>query len=100
MSRRVAIARKDPDAKLDWTIDWSDYLEAGETIASSSWAIDNPPDASLTIAGSPAPSNTTTTAKAWLTGGTLQKRYYVRNRITTSAGRIDDQSINLGIERR
>jgi hypothetical protein len=96
MSRGIVQDRKDPDARLDWTIDWSDYLQDGETISTSAWAIDAPPDAVLVIAsGAYAPSNTGTTATVWLTGGTLHKSYYVRNRITTSDGRIDDQTIRV-----
>ncbi len=99
MSRRIAQDRKDPDARLDWTTDWSAYLQEGETIASSAWAIDSPPDASLQIGtGLYAPTNTTTTATVWLTGGTLYKTYYVRNRVTTSEGRIDDQSIQIYVQ--
>jgi hypothetical protein len=89
---------KDPAAKKDYLFDWSAWLPTGDTISSSAWAIDPPvPDASLAIAGSPAPSNTTTTATVWLTGGTLGQRYVLRNRITTAGGRTDDRSVGITV---
>jgi hypothetical protein len=89
--------RKDPDARKDYQLDWgTSYLQDGETIASSVWAIDAPPDAILTIGtGDYVPTNTTTTATVWLVGGTAGKTYLVRNRITTSLGRIDDESLRV-----
>jgi hypothetical protein len=89
--------RKDPDARLDYEVDWgSSYLEDGETIASSVWAIDSAPDAILTIGtGDYVPTNTTTTATVWLLGGTAGKIYLVRNRITTSENRIDDETLRV-----
>jgi hypothetical protein len=89
---------KDPAAKKDYLLDWSAWLPTGDTISSSAWAIDVAPDASLAIAGSPAPSNTTTTATAWLTGGTLGQRYVLRNRITTAGGRTDDRSVGVTVK--
>lgn len=91
---------KDPDAKLDYLMDWSSWLPSGDTISSSAWAIDVAPDTSLAIAGSPAPSNTTTTATCWLTGGTLGQKYVLRNRITTASGRTEDRSVAIVVEAR
>lgn len=88
---------KDPAAKKDYLLDWSAWLPSGATISSSAWALDVAPDASLAIAGSPAPSNTVTTATVWLTGGTLGQRYVLRNRITDSDGRTDDRSVGINI---
>jgi hypothetical protein len=81
---------KDPNALLDYTIDWTDWLD-GDTIASSSWT----PDAGLTAT---APSHTTTAATTWLSGGTVGATYRVTNRITTAAGRTDDRSLYITIK--
>lgn len=99
----MAVAKtfsKDPAAKVDYLFNWAAWLVSGATIsgASSSWAIDVAPDASLAIAGSPAPSNTTTTATVWLTGGTPGQRYVLRNRITDTDGRIEDRSVAIIID--
>jgi hypothetical protein len=89
---------KDPAAKLDFLFDWSAWLPIGDTISTSAWAIDVAPDASLAIAGSPAPSNTTTTTTVWLTGGTLGQRYVLRNRVVTVGGRTEDKSAAVAEE--
>lgn len=88
---------QDPDARLDYTINWEDYL-AGEIIQTSVWAIEDPPDALLEI---DEEVYTSTTATVWLVGGTVDHVYRVRNRITTSLGRIDDREflLRIGISR-
>jgi hypothetical protein len=77
---------KDPASRLDYPIDWSDWLEDGDTITVSAWTV----PAGITVATS---SNTTTTATVWLTGGTLGQTYELVNHITTAAGREEDQTL-------
>jgi len=67
---------KDPNAVLDYVIDWSDYLAVGETLVSSSWQLSG--DAVLET-----DTNTDTTATAWVSGGTATFR--LTNSITTSS---------------
>lgn len=95
MSRREPAERwQDPNAYLDHMIDWADYLQSGEQIDASAWAIEGLNDGALTIeAGNYSISATV----IWATGGTVGASYLIRNRITTSHGRIDDQSILLYI---
>lgn len=80
----------DPDAKLDYTVDWSDWLAAGDEIATSSWII----PAGLTQA-SPSPSHDGSKATVWISGGTAGQVYIVTNRITTTGGRTEDRSFAL-----
>lgn len=82
---------KDPDERLDYTMDWDvlDYLAAGETIATSAWSV----PAGITQYGTA--SNTTTTATIWLEGGTHGQEYIVSNLITTSASRKAERSIKI-----
>lgn len=86
---------KDPDAKLDYSINWAAWLGV-DTISVSTWIADT----GITIAGSPAPSNTATVATVWLSGGTLGGVYNVVNRITTAAGRIQDATLVIQIAQR
>ena len=83
---------KDPDAVLDYSIDWSAWLD-GDTISTSSWAIDEG-DASLVI---DSDTKSTTATTVWLSGGTLGYEYLVRNRIVTNGGRTDDRSIAIKV---
>lgn len=83
----VASYTKDPDAVLDYELDWSEWLDT-DTIASSSWTADT----GITI---DSDTNTTTTATVWVSGGTVGERYEVTNHIVTTAGREDDRSIKI-----
>lgn len=76
---------KDPDSRLDYIVDWSDWLDS-DTITASTWT----PATGITVTTS---SNTTTTTTVWLSGGTLGATYKVVNHITTAAGRQDDRTL-------
>lgn len=78
----------DPNAVLDYSVDWSAWLASGETITVSSWTAAT----GITI---DSDSNTTTVATAWISGGTAGRNYTATNHIVTSAGREDDRSIAL-----
>lgn len=80
--------KKDPDATLDWTMDWNEWLGPLETIAQSTWEV----SPGITIV---TESNTQKTAVVWLSGGTEGQVYRITNRITSSDGRIDDRSFTL-----
>jgi len=85
----------DPNSVLDYTIDWTDWLAASETISASTWAV----PAGITQT-TPAPSFTNTGTTIWLTGGTLLTSYSVTNHITTNQGRQQDQTITLAVRSR
>ena len=59
---------KDPDAVLDYSVDWSKWL-AGDQIQTSSWSVSDP---ALEAADD---SNTTTRAVVWLAGGVAGQSY-------------------------
>lgn len=86
---------KDPDAKLDYTRDWSAWLAAAgdDTIDTSTWIV----PAGLTAG---AESQTDTSTTIWLSGGTVGERYSVTNRVTTTGGRIDDRTFTIDIRQR
>jgi len=79
---------KDPDATLDYSWDWADWLTAGETITTASVTV---PDG-LTLG---VVSQLSGVVTAWVSGGTAGTEYKVYCRITTSEGRIDDRTIVL-----
>ena len=79
---------KDPDAVLDYQLNWSAWLEVGEVIT----------DAVITVpTGLTLDSQvvTDTTVTAWLSGGEINTGYQVNCHIETSEGREDDRSIYL-----
>lgn len=83
---------KDPNAVLDYSIDWTRWL-AGDQIAASEWIVPS----GLTKM---ADSKTSTSATVWLSGGTASQSYIVTNRITTAAGRTEDRSFTIRVEER
>ena len=82
---------KDPNATLQYTLDWSEYLGT-DTIATAAWSAPG-----LTIESSSA---TTTSAMVWLSGGTVGQTYPVRCRITTAGGTIDDRTFDIAVTNR
>jgi hypothetical protein len=85
---------KDPDAKLPFAVDWTEWLAAeGDTVSSFIWIVP---------AGLTKESEATSGAKAtvWLSGGTADQNYTVICRITTTGGRIDDRHLTIQVRQR
>ena len=80
---------KDPDATLDFRVDWSVWL-GEDTISMSAWIV----PAGIT---QDSATNDTTTATVWLSGGSVGRSYHVVNRITTAAGRVNDQTLVIKV---
>lgn len=87
---------KDPDSKLDYTLDWSKWL-GSDTITVSAWILD-PDDGSL-IQSAGSVDGAGKRATVWLEGGVVGS-YRVTNRVTTTAGRIADRSFTLIVAER
>jgi hypothetical protein len=108
---------KDPQAKLDYTLDWSAWLSPfGDSITTATAYVT--PTAGLSVggafadpgAGATAFSNTATyalpvtiavsgqnnsLATVWVKGGTSGTSYDVNVKIVTTGGRIDDRTITI-----
>ena len=86
---------KDPDAILDYKFDWSEWLEAGEVIASHTMTV----DAGLTNVSS---SNDDDSATIWLSGGTAGGSYNVVCRITSNTlpARVEDRTMRILVVQR
>lgn len=85
---------KDPDATLDYSIDWSAWLVTGESLITSVWALSST-DLTKTLE-----VNTATRGTVWVSGGLPGESYTLTNHITTDGGRIDDRSIVLLMRQR
>lgn len=84
---------KDPNDKLDYTIDWSAALTEGDTIVASEWEIPN----ELTSSNI---SFDTTKTIVWLAGGGNGGKHSIINKVTTSAGRVIERSVLLKVKSR
>lgn len=82
---------KDPDATLDYALDWTAWLPEGDTIDSIT----------LTAAGVDivSSSHDATTVTVWLGGGTPGKAT-LTCRVHTTQGRVDDRTLTLYIRNR
>lgn len=74
-------AEQQAGSTLDYTLDWSDRLDTGDSIASSEWLAD-------TGLIADRDSNTNSTSTVWLSGGVGGRWYRVSNTVTTGAGRV------------
>jgi hypothetical protein len=88
---------KDPEAVLDYAVDWgAEYLD-GDALAASSWAIGPDEPDGARIAGS---GFDLLTSNVQVAGGVAGHIYRVTNHVTTASGREDSRSIMLRVEKR
>lgn len=85
--------RKDPDAVLDYTFDWTQWLADTETI--TDFTVTAP--SGITLDSS---SETDGMVTAWLSEGTAGVTYTVGCLIETTAGRTDERSIRVLVTER
>ena len=85
---------KDPDARLDFAIDWTPFLGT-DTIDTVEW-LDPTPDTDppLVVEDEGLDGNTHV---AYVSGGKLNRAYRVTSRVTTAEGRIQDETITIVI---
>lgn len=79
---------KDPNAVLDYTIDWSAWLPDGDVLT----------DATATATSGievDSVSRTTNLTTVWVSGGSSGSSYDVTVRVTTNGGRTDDRTITI-----
>jgi hypothetical protein len=82
-------AEKDPQAILDYSIDWTSWLGL-DTIQTSTWMVP-------TGITKPSDSLVGALATVWLSGGTVGTSYIVTNRVVTAGGRTDERSITVRV---
>ena len=85
---------QDPQATLDYTLDWAPWL-GSDTINVSTWVADSP-----VVIESGSESQTDTTTTLFLSGGVHGSNYTITNTITTIGGRQDDRSFELRVRNR
>lgn len=77
---------KDPDADLDYSIDWTAWLTGAEVISTSAWTV-TPVESSGIVLHGAGVDGTNKIATVWISGGTLRvaRRYSVVNSIVTTS---------------
>jgi hypothetical protein len=91
---------KDRLATLTYSMDWSEWLPTGASVASVSYALTNPTynPTPMTIASSGVSGGTVTYAV--LSAGTAGKIYTVTAQITLDNSQIDRRSFRVKVENR
>jgi hypothetical protein len=92
---------KDPDATLDYLVNFGRALPTGDTISTRTVTV----AAGITkvsdaIVAGTDPNNVSVASGAvlvWLSGGTLNQEYPVTCHVTTTAGRIMDETFTVRI---
>jgi hypothetical protein len=86
---------KDVQAVLDYTIDWTEWLNNGEHIHSVVWTVS-------TGINNVSTSNTNFAATIWLSGGIAHSSYNVGCRITTNTtpARVDERTFTINVQER
>ena len=88
---------KDPEAVLDYAVDWGAEYLSGDALADSSWSVSPFEPDGATVAGSAFDLLISTVQVA---GGKPGRIYRITNHVTTASGREDSRSIILRVEKR
>jgi hypothetical protein len=84
---------KDPDAELDYTFDWADWLDGvSDSIDTHEILVDGVDLLTSMVAGQKV--------IAWLSGGTAGQTATATCRIVTDGGRTEDRTIYLLVRQR
>jgi hypothetical protein len=94
----MTLLLKDPAAVLDYAIDWgADYLDGGDLIAQSSWAVEPDEPGGVAIVTSAFDALVSSVQAG---AGVAGRIYRLSNRVVTQSGRTDERSIVLRVEKR
>ena len=88
---------KDPGATLQYSIDWSDWLPTGDTIATSTFVQESTHTANLTLSGVATANGVTSVVIA---AGAAGNVYTIRNTVVTSANTTDVRRFRIQVENR
>jgi hypothetical protein len=94
----MTLLLKDPNAVLDYAIDWgAEYLAADDLLSESSWSVIPDETDGVVVMGSAIEDRMTTVQAG---GGVAGRLYRLINRVVTQSGRIDERSLVLRVENR
>ncbi len=88
---------KDPDAAVDYRVDWTAALGDDVRVLTSTWSVVPDEPSGLVIDGQQASASAAT---ARLSGGVAGHVYRVGNKVTLSDGSVDERSLILRVEDR
>ena len=93
----MTLLLKDPEAVLDYSVDWGAEYLSGDLVADSHWSVDPQEPGGVTIVGNDFDASTAIVNAA---GGIAGRVYRLVNDVVLQSGRIDRRSIVLRVEKR
>jgi len=93
----MTLLLKDPEATLDYGVEWGTEYLSDDALAESSWTVSPAEPGGVAIVSS---RFDLTTATAQVEGGIAGRLYRLTNHVVTAEGREDNRSIMLRVERR
>lgn len=93
----MTLLLKDPEAVLDYSIDWGSQYLSGDALADSVWEVTPDEPGGVAVAGSQF-DLTTSTVQAG--GGIAGRIYRLENKVVLASGLADSRSITLRVEQR
>ena len=93
----MTLLLKDPDATLDYAVDWGAEYASGDSLIESEWDVSPVDDGGVAIVES-AVAGLETRVKA--AGGVAGRIYRLRNQVLLASGLRDSRSISLRVEAR
>lgn len=94
MDAPIRTLRKDPNALLDYALDWSEWLSSADVIVASTWTTS---PAGLTEGDT---HNDGLKTSIWLSGGAVGVTYTITNHVVTEDDRCDDRSFEIVVVER
>lgn len=85
----------DPDERLDFTVDWADWLAQGDTIQASTWTVT--PSGTVALDGE---SVSAAAATVFMSAARFGDLYRLTNRIVTAQNRTGERSLAIRCEQR
>jgi len=93
----MTLLLKDPEAVLDYAIDWGAEYLAGDLLNQSFWSVSPDEPDGVAIVGDSFDASVATVKAG---GGLPGKIYKLVNHVVLESGRSDDRSIVLRVEKR
>lgn len=88
---------KDPEAVLDYAVDWGAEYLSGDAVSQSGWDVVPAEAGGVAIVES---SFDDRVSKVTASGGVPGRLYQLTNRVVLESGRVDSRSIVLRVEKR
>ena len=93
----MSLMLKDPEASLDYSVDWGAHYLADDVLLESTWSVVPTEPGGVLVVGTTADEKV---ASVQVSGGVAGRMYRLVNHVVTGSGREDSRSIMLRVELR